>query len=249
MVAYDLVLPFEAVHVGVPSTAATVIIAVDEPLDVGWLDEPDRSLSSWCSISGLHLRPALVRTFGLPRGIHLSVTPLGCRALFGAPIGAVAGYTIDMAELPRGLPTAEHDAIVSCASWADRLATLEGLLLARLESQALAPDVTAAWDLLGRGVQVAQVAGEVGWSRRHLGNRVRAEFGVSPKEIGRLARFERARRLVDGGVTLADAAHTCEFADQSHLSREWRGFAGRSPTASTEEFPNLHDLITVDGQD
>ena len=32
MVAYDLVLPFEAVHVGVPSTAATVIIAVDEPL-------------------------------------------------------------------------------------------------------------------------------------------------------------------------------------------------------------------------
>lgn len=74
MVAYDMVLPVDAVHVGVPSTAATVIIAVDEPLDVGWLHEPSQSTAHWCSISGLHLRPALIHTHGLQRGIHLAVT-------------------------------------------------------------------------------------------------------------------------------------------------------------------------------
>lgn len=249
LVAYDVKLPINAVHIGEPSTAATVIIAVDEPLDLGWLDDPNRSTARWCSLSGLHLRPALIHTHGLQRGIHLAVTSVGCRALFGLPIGAVAGHSVDMTDLPRGLTAAEHEAIVSRASWNDRLAALEGLLLARLERQSPAPDVVAAWALLGRGVPVARVADEVGWSRRHLSNRVRAEFGISPKEVSRLARFERARSLVSNGMTLADAAHTCGYADQSHLSREWKDFAGRSPTASTEEFPNLHDLVLAPAQD
>lgn len=245
MVAYDIVLPVDAVHVGVPSTAATVIIAVDEPLDVGWLHEPTQSTAHWCSISGLHLRPALIHTHGLQRGIHLAVTPIGCRALFGAPIGSVAEHTVDMDDLPRGLTRAEHEAIANRTSWTDRLAAAEAILLTRLSRWDPDPTVTAAWRLLGGGLPVAQVATKVGYSRRHLSNRVRAEFGLSPKEISRLARFENAQRLVTSGVSLTEAASSCGFADQSHLSREWKRFVGNSPKARTEDFPNLQDLALV----
>lgn len=245
MVAYDMVLPVDAVHVGVPGTAATVIIAVEEPLDVGWLHEPAQSTARWCSISGLHLRPALIHTHGLQRGIHLAVTPIGCRALFGAPIGSVAEHTVDMDDLPRGLTHDEHETIASRTTWTDRLAAAEAMLLTRLNRWAADPTVTAAWHLLGNGLPVAQVAAEVGYSRRHLGNLVRAEFGLSPKQISRLARFENARRLVTSGASLAEAAGRCGYADQSHLSREWKGFAGDSPKALTEDFPNIQDLASA----
>ncbi|MEJ6018600.1 helix-turn-helix domain-containing protein [Corynebacterium sp. H113] len=243
MVAYDLLLPADVAHVGLPSTAATVVIAVDEAMDVGWFHEPETSTRLWCSISGLHLGPALIRTHGLQRGIHLSVTPFGCRALFGVPISAVAGCIVNMAELPGGISAVEHEAIVAKSTWDARLVAVEELLLSKLQTVRIAPDMNQAWALLTNGARVSQVAGDVGWSRRHLVNRVRAEFGVSPKQISRLARFERAHRLVTTGMQLAETAHEVGYADQAHLSREWRVFAGRSPKASSEEFPKLQDLL------
>lgn len=249
MVAYDLQLPIDAAHVGLPSTSATMVLAVDKPLDVGWLRTPERSSRMWCSISGLHLAPALIRTHGLQRGIHVEITPFGCRALFGAPLGAVAGRTLYLADLPRGFSPAEHEAVTSLTTWPARLAAVEGLLLDRLQAARLAADVLRAWQLLGEGHRVSRVADEVGWSRRHLANRVRGEFGVSPKELGRLARFQNASRMVQSGMPLTDAAHAAGYADQAHLSREWRTFAGSSPSTGTEPFPNLQDLLAAQSPD
>ena len=161
----------------------------------------------------------------------------------------MAEHTVDMADLPRGLTRDDHEAIASRTSWADRLAAVEGMLLDRLDRWAPDSTVTTAWRLLRGGLPVAQVAAEVGYSRRHLSTRVRAEFGLSPKEINRLARFENARRLVASGASLTEAASRCGFADQSHLSREWKGFAGDSPRARTEDFPNLQDLAIVANHD
>lgn len=249
MVAYDLQVPIDAAHVGLPSTSATVILAVDEPLDVGWLHDPTSSSRRWCSMSGLHLTPALIRTHGMQRGIHLELTPFGSRALFGAPFGTVAGHTVDLADLPRGLSPAEHEAVTAPAAWAARLTTLEALLLDRLQAAHLAADLRRAWQLLSAGQRVSWVADEVGWSRRHLANRVRSEFGVSPKELGRLARFQNASRMVQSGLPLAQAAQAAGYADQAHLSREWKTFAGRSPSTCTEPFPNLQDLLATHSPD
>ncbi|WP_439578253.1 helix-turn-helix domain-containing protein, partial [Elioraea sp.] len=77
------------------------------------------------------------------------------------------------------------------------------------------------------------LAEALGCSRQHLVTLCRHEFGLPPRTLGRLIRFERAMaRLERGEVTsLADLAAASGYADQAHLSREVRRFAGDSPRA------------------
>ena len=96
----------------------------------------------------------------------------------------------------------------------------------------------------GGALEVGTVAREVEWSRRHLSERFRLEYGLAPKVIAQVVRFERARRLLASRSrpSLAHVAAVCGYADQSHLTRDWRRFAGKSPTAwLTEELPFVQD--------
>ncbi len=107
--------------------------------------------------------------------------------------------------------------------------------------------MTWAWRRLlatGGTVQVAALAEAVGWSRRHLGERFRDEFGLSPKAAAMVLRFERSRRLLERPARrgLAEIAVTCGYYDQAHLTRDWRTLAGCTPTAwMAAELPSVQD--------
>jgi AraC-like DNA-binding protein len=76
---------------------------------------------------------------------------------------------------------------------------------------------------------VADLATEVGWSRRHLAARFASELGVTPKSAARLLRFQRTCALLDRGLGLAAAAAAGGYYDQSHMTAEWRDLAGSTP--------------------
>jgi AraC-like DNA-binding protein len=241
LVGYDYRLPADAVHHGLPSTSATVVIALDEPLDCGWLDD-ETSGRFWTLVGGLHDRPALIRTHGHQVGLQVALTPLGLRALTGAPAGEYARRLLDedqLALLPAGL----HERLQE-ADWRTRLELVEKVLLRRLAAAGaeLRPELGRAWDRLTEGtIGIAALADEVGWSRRHLLNQVRAEFGLDPRTIRRLGRFGRARALAEHDVSLADVAARCGYADQAHLSRDWRALAGATPRQTLTEFPTVQE--------
>jgi len=78
---------------------------------------------------------------------------------------------------------------------------------------------------------VREVADAVGWSTRHLGEQFRAEYGIGVKTAARVSRFSRSAAMVRSGrVPLAEVAALCGYADQAHLSREWRELAGTTPS-------------------
>ena len=79
---------------------------------------------------------------------------------------------------------------------------------------------------------VANLAAELGWSRRHLGERIRADLGLPPKIVGRILRFDRVKRLLerDDGHRLAEIALDCGYYDQAHLNRDFREFADATPS-------------------
>lgn len=237
----------DEVHLGLPSPYATVIVAFDAPLDVGWFSDPHRHQRYWTAVAGLHTGPALIRTNGFQHGIQLTLTPLGVRALFGAPLGAYAHQVAGLAEVDRPLPDAEHRRLAALPA-PRRVAALQRLLVDRLDGdvQRARPELEHAWALITDShgtAPIADVATEVGCSRRQLLTQLFAEYGVSPKAAARIARFERARRLVDSGVPLAEVAARAGFADQAHLTREYRSLAGRTPArARRSDYTVLHEL-------
>jgi methylphosphotriester-DNA--protein-cysteine methyltransferase len=69
-------------------------------------------------------------------------------------------------------------------------------------------------------------------NRKNVELSVALEFGHTPKGLQRLARHQRARRLILNGYPVARVATEAGYADQSHLQREWRSFAMQTPTES-----------------
>jgi len=215
-----------------------VVLALEQPMEISWLDAPGAAAVHLTSASGLHARPVLV---GGPRrqcGIWLSLTPAGSRSLLGVPAAALAGQIVDLptvaphlAELPERLAGAETDL--------GRLQVTEEVLLKALAKEsggAVRPDVAAAMPGLAGRVTVEGVARRLGWSRRHLSTAFRNELGVTPKQYQRIARFESSKDQLTaspgaGRPPLAIVAAGSGYADQAHLSREWTALAGCSPTA------------------
>jgi AraC-like DNA-binding protein len=249
LAAYDVVGP-PGLHRGLPGTSLTFVLPIGAPLDVAWSGDPGSRRASWSSVAGLHAAPAEIRHDGHQEGFFLALTTTGARALLGLPAAAIAGQLLcldDLAPALRHLPEQLHDA----PSWPARTGVLHRALattLATARSADAGPGPRAQVGLalarLARGVAVAEVAHDVGYSRRHLRNLVVAETGLSPKEYQRVARFEASRDLVldaaRRGGTLAEVAAACGYADQAHLAREWRDLAGCPPTTwLREEFPDV----------
>ncbi|MCD4536505.1 helix-turn-helix transcriptional regulator [Nocardioides sp. cx-169] len=243
--AYDVVGP-PGIHRGLPGTSLTFVLPIGAPLDVAWSGDPGSRGAVWSSVAGLHAAPAEIRHDGHQEGFFLALTTAGARALLGLPAAAIAGELLTLDDLVpalRHLPEQLHQSL----TWTDRAATLHRALTTALAAGG-APEARAevgrALARLARGAAVADVAEEVGYSRRHLRNLVVAETGLSPKEYQRVARFETSRDQVLAaarrGGTLAEVAANCGYADQSHLAREWRELAGCAPTTwLREEFPDV----------
>ncbi|MEP7088790.1 MAG: AraC family transcriptional regulator [Nocardioidaceae bacterium] len=238
------------VHHGLPSTGMTVVLALDEQLEVGWLGE--RPTRHWAMVSGLHTTPAAIHHSGFQHGVQLAFTPAGSRALLGQPAAALAATIVPLDELLGPSATRLYDEVATARTWAERFDVLDrhlrGLAVQRRDVEPVRAELAWAWQQLVRSrgrTRVAELAHELGWSRRHLSGRFGAEFGLSPKQLTRVVRFMHARRLLPGGGLAAVAAQA-GYADQSHLTREWRELAGCTPSAwLREEFPFVQDAGQV----
>lgn len=223
------------VHLGLPSAALTAIVSLDGPVLVLRPPEPSQpAVALTALVGGLHTRPAHVHEPGHGCGIELGLTPAGARSLLGVPAAALGGSVLPLDEL-LGRPGRELlERLHGADTWTDRFAVVDDVLLrCRGRSAPVDPAVQRAWDLLSTGrVRVRDVADEVGYSARHLGALCRREYGLPPKVVARLARFDRSRRLLQVAEPpgLSAVAAACGYADQAHLAREWRAIAGTPPT-------------------
>lgn len=234
------------VHAGLPSQHLTFIVSLGDPIDVGVLHEPTLSRERFDALlGGLHTRPAAIHHTGDQYGVQLDVTPHGARALFGMPAAEVVDTNVAMDRVLGRLTVELIDRLHETSTWAHRFTVIDDVLSRALtQSHDVRPQVAHAWRRMvasGGGVEVADLATEVGYSRRHLTELFRREYGLAPKTFGRVVRFDRARRMLAAGThpTLGALAHAAGYADQAHMDRDWRQFAGASPTRwlSDEQFP------------
>jgi AraC-like DNA-binding protein len=195
-----------------------------------------------------------------PTTRHMSIAPTGSIRLVGVrftPGGALPFLSIPPGEVVNVAPALDQVGFAFQAELSERLATvpmgaeaaiLDASLMKRLDraKRVTDPRVTAsvrAAFAAHRPLRVDALVQLTGWGARQLERQFRDSVGFGPKTLCRLARFQRVVRAVEP-TTHASwvrlAAHH-GYADQSHLAREFREFAGTTPNAYVRELHPMSD--------
>lgn len=223
---YDGLTP--GTHLGLPSTTLTFVLPIDDRLDVSFTNGR-RTYD--LVVGGLHTTPATIHFGVRQHGVQIGIDPLACRALLGVPAAELAQTIVELDDLWGARAHRLLEAAHSTSDVARQCARVERMI-DPVESFGVRPEVSEAWRLVLRSgglIGVQQMADAVGWSRRHLEQEFRREFGISPKQACRLRRFERAVDLVREGESLAESAAEAGFSDQPHLTRDWKELTGTTP--------------------
>lgn len=195
-----------------------------------------RTPERWTSfVAGPQDGFALVAPTGLSCCLQVDLTPLGAYRLLGIPMAAIADRVVSLDDLIGREADALAARLHGIGGWQERFALVDAWIAGRFaRARAPSPAIRRGWTLLaasGGRLRTAELAGALGWSRKHLAARFREEVGQPPKTMARILRFERAEGMMAAGGAWADIAYACGYADQAHLSREFRALAGLAPTA------------------
>lgn len=166
--------------------------------------------------------------------LQLRLSPLLVWAVLGVSPAALDGEVVSLDELWGREAARLRQRFADAASWRARFALAAELVDRRAAPDPL-PDPEVAWvwrriTATGGRVRVADLADEVGWSRRRLWSRFRAQVGLPPKRAARLVRFDRAAHRLAAGEAAVQVAVDGGYADQSHLHREVLAFTGMTPS-------------------
>lgn len=185
--------------------------------------------------AGLTDRHVIVEAAAPAHGLQVDFTPIGAYLFFGMPMSELANRTIPLEDVlgpEAGRIAARLD---DTPGWPARFDAVEAFIMRRIAaSRAPSPAVESAWRRLAGSagqLRVDDLAGDAGWSRKHLAARFHEEVGLPPKTIARILRFNAARERLASAAdrSLADVAHASGYYDQAHFNRDFREFAGVTP--------------------
>lgn len=153
--------------------------------------------------------------------------------LSGTPAGELAGCHTRLEDLWPSTHLLElHERLANAASLDFRVVIFEEMLGRRLPRLGgVDPLISHALQRFAGRASVAEVVAECGFSHRHLVRVFTEAVGVPPKTWLRIVRFNRTLDQLcrTQGSSLADIAAVQGFADQAHLTREFRAISGVTP--------------------
>jgi len=163
--------------------------------------------------------------------VGAQLAPGAALALLGVPAVVLAGCHTSLADLWGPTAVAWGEALAEVPSLEGRLQRFEALLVSRLLGEPASGVAAWAVERLGRGVSVGEVIDASGFSHRHFVSLFRREVGLAPKVHDRVLRFQRAVAALssDARASISAVAHAVGFADQAHLTREFRALSGMTP--------------------
>jgi AraC-like DNA-binding protein len=193
---------------------------------------------------------------GAQDGVEVRLTPLGAYQLLGVPIGELAERVVGLDDVLGRVGTQLSEQLADAVDWKTRFGLLDRAFT-RAAARGPRPDrnLVAALSRLERrhgDLAIGELLMDTGWSRRRLGERFRAQIGLTPKSAARILRFSRARDLLTrpGHRSIASIALSCGYYDQAHFNRDFRALAGCTPTeylaAQLADVPGIGPGPTVD---
>lgn len=167
--------------------------------------------------------------------VQVRLSPVIAHAVLGASPAELDSTVVALDDLWGRDAARIRQRLADATSWRERFALAEALLARRSAAgPAVDPRVAWAWDRIARShgrVRVEDLAAEIGWSRKRLWERFRAQIGLAPKRAAKLVRFDHAVHRLAVGDDAAGVAAEGGYVDQSHLHRDVRAFTGVTPAA------------------
>ena len=139
------------------------------------------------------------------------------------------------------------DRIFDCADSETAVSLIEQWLTTRIAPSWNIERIGASLAALLRSpsTSVENLAGIACLGKKQYGRLFLEYVGMNPKEYGRIARFQRALRMMQlGSRDYAGIAYANGYSDQSHFIRDFRQFSGMTPKQLTEYQTPYSDLYT-----
>jgi AraC-like DNA-binding protein len=159
--------------------------------------------------------------------------PGAVELLSGAPARVLAGAHTRLEDIWPSADLAElRERLATVTDGERRLAVLETFFARHLPRvRGVHPLVAHALARFRTGFSVAHVVEETSYSHRHFAHTFEEAVGLTPKTYGRLLRFGRVLDSLKAApnASLADSAAAEAYADQAHMSRDFKAFAGITP--------------------
>jgi AraC-like DNA-binding protein len=152
------------------------------------------------------------------------------------PLHLLTDRIVDLADVLGPDALRLESRLAEAADWPSRFALLDAFIAARIAAAApLSAVLLEAWRWLERcdgRIPVARIASELDVSRKQLSVRFREEIGLPPRTVARLMRFRCALERLSAGAAArwSEIALDSGYYDQAHLIRDFRRFAGMTPT-------------------
>jgi AraC-like DNA-binding protein len=166
----------------------------------------------------------------------VSFRPGAAGVVLGVPITEITDRHVTINELWGARGPALRERLLQAGAPSAVFRILEQELTERLKRPLLIhPAIAYALDPHVNGWvprRVRDIQRETGYSSRHFIALFRAAVGLTPKHYFRVKRFTAVlqRLAASNKASLADIASSVGYSDQSHLTREFRDFAGITPT-------------------
>jgi AraC-like DNA-binding protein len=174
--------------------------------------------------------------------------PAGFHQLFGIPAAPLAERGTEGQSVLGPDISWLYESLGNAASFALRVNMLNSFFFERLQRTSNRRALLHGFRALLAGRQnagVTRIARQIGMSTRQLERRSLEYFGLPPVMLSRIARFQKALALsTSQKTTWLQVAHAADYYDQMHMVRDFRAFAGDSPTKALASI-EPHHLINL----
>jgi len=171
----------------------------------------------------------------------------GAAALLRIPMADLADHLVPLDQLSAHLHRDLMDALqgeVPLPALARLSAILQTQLASARSSASLEYAASRIRDSNGL-VSLLELSRELGVTERQLQRLFRQGVGITPKMLCRVTRFQNVLARLDAhSERWADAAVDAAYYDQSHLLRDFRQFAGATPTFLISPSTDLAEHFT-----
>lgn len=160
--------------------------------------------------------------------------PTGLSRLCGVPMNTLADDAASVADVLGETGRRLVDDVRRARTFEERVELSEAWarrLLADARAQTAIDQVAALLAEAHGGHEIAALAERADMSPRHLQRKFVEQVGVAPKLYARLCRIAGVIKARNSAPSrsMTDLAYTFGYADQAHLTREFRALSGRNP--------------------